>query len=171
MRPFSVTDPNISFPFTQHEKVTSATLIVVSVIAPGVIIFLVCLFFVPGPTVDRRIPRALVWRRKLWEWNNGWLGLGLALATAFIVTDGMKNLFGKPRPDLLSRCNPDLSRIRDFAVEGYSRQPSGGILLVSHLICRRRDLLKDGFRSYPSGHASSSSSPCFAPGPFSDHLR
>lgn len=154
MRPFSPVDQNISYPFTRHEKVPNLLLLAVAVLAPAVIIFLICLFFVPGPTVDRRTPRIKIWRRKLWEWNTGWLGLALGLATAFLVTNGMKNLFGKPRPDLLSRCDPDLAHIRDHVVGGYAGQVDEGILLVSHTICRNRALLDDGFRSFPSGHAS-----------------
>lgn len=154
MRPFSLVDQNISYPFTHKEKVPNLLLVAIVVLAPAIIIFLVCLLFVPGPTVDRRTSRAKIWRRKLWEWNTGWLGLALGLATAFLVTNGMKNLFGKPRPDLLSRCDPDLSRIRENAVGGLGSDVNGGFYLVSHTICRDRTILDDGFRSFPSGHAS-----------------
>ncbi|KAI9808808.1 MAG: hypothetical protein M1826_004065 [Phylliscum demangeonii] len=156
MRPFSLGDPNLSYPFVQHEKITNAVLITLSLIVPAVVIFLVCLIFVPGPTVPRRTSGAVYWQRKIWEWNAGWLGLGLALALTFLITDGMKNLFGKPRPDLLSRCNPDLSRVGQDAVGGYGDQLSGGSFLVSAAICRNRSLLNDAFRSFPSGHASTS---------------
>ncbi len=161
-RPFSLNDPNISFPFVHSEKVPPAALVAVAAFMPAVIVCLVCLLFVPGPTVDRHAPRALIWRRKLWELNTGLLGLGLALAVTYLLTDGMKNLFGKPRPDLLSRCDPDVSRAREFAVGGlggrlgeFETQLGGGVLLVTSKICRKTDKLKDGFRSFPSGHASS----------------
>jgi len=110
---------------------------------------------VPGPTVSKSIPKALIWRRKLWEWHAGWLGLGLALASAFLITDGMKNLFGKPRPDLLSRCNPDLSNIANYAVGGFA-DTQEGFLLVTAAICQNKDksMMDDGFRSFPSGHSS-----------------
>lgn len=84
------------------------------------------------------------------------MGLGLSLATAFLITEGMKNLFGKPRPDLISRCNPDLSRIQEFTVGGYGQPLSDRWVLVSYGICQQTDMnkLDDGFKSFPSGHAS-----------------
>jgi membrane-associated phospholipid phosphatase len=85
-----------------------------------------------------------------------WVGLGLSLATVFLFTEGMKNLFGKPRPDLLSRCDADLTKIVTSTVGGVGNRVSQGIVLVSSAICRQRDsqVLNDGFKSFPSGHAS-----------------
>ena len=87
------------------------------------------------------------------------MGLGLALATAFVLTDGMKNLFGKPRPDLLARCDPDMENLQKYVVGGFGTATSGG-LLVGWQICRNTDLsiLNDGFASFPSGHSSCKSS-------------
>ncbi|TVY13869.1 Diacylglycerol pyrophosphate phosphatase 1 [Lachnellula arida] len=148
-RPFSLTNPEISFPHVEKEKISTAVLVLCSLVAPAVIIFLVAILLVPGPTVSKSTPKALIWRRKLWEWHTGWLGLALSLAAAFLVTSGMKNLFGKPRPDLLSRCNPDLANASLYAV-------GEGLNLVSHTICQNKDnsVMNDGFRSYPSGHSS-----------------
>lgn len=154
--PFSLADASIAFPFTK-EKVSTSTLVLVGLVAPAIIIIPICLLFVPGPTVSKDIPRSLIWRRKLWEWNTAWLGLALALASAFFLTDGMKSLFGKPRPDLLSRCDPDLANIQNYAVGGRGPgQGIGSVLLVSWQICRQKDLstLNDGFASFPSGHSS-----------------
>ena len=78
-----------------------------------------------------------------------------------LVTDGMKNLVGKHRPDLISRCAPDPERLAsgDFSV--------GNRYLFSVGICTSwdgvseaglgRDELQDGFRSWVSGHTSSKS--------------
>lgn len=96
-RPFSLVNPDISFPHVHKEKISTATLVICGLVAPAVIIFFVAILLVPGPTVPKSTPKSLIWRRKLWEWHAGWLGLGLALASAFLITDGMKNLFGKPR--------------------------------------------------------------------------
>ena len=50
---------------------------------------------------------------------------------------------GRPRPDLFSRCQlPD----------SLTQNPVHG--LTSWTACTRFDLLKDGFRSFPSGHSS-----------------
>ena len=153
-RPFSLTDPLISFPYVVHEKISTITLVLVALVAPAIITALICLIFVPGPTVSASTPKSLLWRRKLWEWQTSWLGLALALATAFFFTDAMKNLFGKPRPDLLSRCNPDIPNLQQYVVGGVGSQVAGQ--LVSWRICQQNNLsiLNDGFVSFPSGHSS-----------------
>ena len=74
-RPFSLLDLSISFPYVEKEKIPTWLLIVAGLVIPGVIIFLVCLIFVPGPMVSRRTSKALIWRRKLWEWNSTFLSL------------------------------------------------------------------------------------------------
>lgn len=125
--------------------------------APIVIIIIIALVFVPGATVPRGTPKSLIWRRKLWELHIGLLGLGLSVIAAFFITNGMKNMFGKPRPDLLSRCQPDLANLSKYIVGGIANVSSNG-QLVSGDICKNPDkaFLDDGFRSYPSGHSSSS---------------
>ncbi|KAI0967106.1 acid phosphatase/Vanadium-dependent haloperoxidase [Xylaria arbuscula] len=165
-RPFSLLDANIAFPVTQHETVTSGMLLAFNSGVPIVVILIVALIFVPGRTVPKGTPKSLIWRRKLWELHIGWLGLALSLISAWIVTNGMKNLFGKPRPDLLSRCEPDIANLAKYIV-GFNNPmlakevATGAIYtgqLVSASICTNPDksFLNDGFRSYPSGHSSSS---------------
>ncbi|KAM7202434.1 PAP2 superfamily domain containing protein [Rhypophila sp. PSN 637] len=161
-RPFSLQDPNIAFPFTEKETVPLFLLGVIVIVAPIIIIAIICLIFVPGSTVPKGTPKSLIWRRKLWELHAGWLGLALSGVATWLITSGMKNLFGKPRPDLLSRCDPDLANISKYIVGfvGGTNNASIAGQLVSAAICRTTDkhLLDDGFRSYPSGHASSSAS-------------
>jgi membrane-associated phospholipid phosphatase len=159
-RPFSPVDLNISYPFKTHETIPTWLLMVVGLVIPAGVTFLVCLIFVPGPTASRGTPKALIWRRKMWEWNTAWMGLALALATAFMITQGMKLLFGKPRPDLLSRCQPDFTRIRETTVNQVGGQVGeifdAAWVLVTSDICTNTDddILQDGFKSFPSGHAS-----------------
>ncbi|KAK2755896.1 hypothetical protein FQN54_005692 [Arachnomyces sp. PD_36] len=152
---FSLTDPTISYSH-QQETISTSTLLLVSLVAPGIIIAIASLLLVPVPAVNKEIPRSLLWRRKLWEWNAGWMGLGFALAGAFMVTEGLKDLYGKPRPDMLSRCDPDLSDIAAHAVSGLGRDLPGAPVMVSWTICRNKssNLSRDGFVSFPSGHAS-----------------
>ncbi len=65
------------------------------------------------------------------------LGLTLALMLAVQLTAIVKTLVGRPRPDFLARCDPD---------------PAVG----PHVLCRGPPkLIKDGRRSFPSGHTSS----------------
>ncbi len=84
------------------------------------------------------------------------MGLALALATAFFFVEGLKNLIGKPRPDLLSRCDLDPATIQQYAVGGEGSQLHLKNLLVSYTACRQpdRSKLDAGFVSFPSGHAS-----------------
>ncbi|EON97884.1 putative pap2 domain-containing protein [Phaeoacremonium minimum UCRPA7] len=156
-RPFSLEDPDISFPYTEHETVSAPIAFVINTVGPVVIIFIIALVLVPGRTVPKGTPKSLVWKRKLWELHAGWLGLGLSVASAWFITQGMKNLFGKPRPDLLARCQPDIANIAQYVVGGIANVSSNG-QLVSAAICKNTDdsVLQDGFRSFPSGHASSS---------------
>ncbi|TGZ81001.1 acid phosphatase/Vanadium-dependent haloperoxidase [Ascodesmis nigricans] len=150
-RPFSLTNPSISYPFTTSTKIPTWLLVILAALIPGLIIAASTLL---SPRRD--------WRRKLYSWNTAWLGLGLAIAAAMLVTDGLKNLLGKPRPDLLSRCWPDEELV------GRARIGWEGGGLVTREVCRGspkleggvkkfegRDL-EDGFRSFPSGHASMS---------------
>lgn len=155
-RPFSPVDLSIAYPYQPNEKIPTWLLVVVSLVAPAAIVMIVCLVFVPGPTAERGTPKSLIWRRKLWEWNTGWMGLALSLATAFLITQGMKNLFGKPRPDLLARCQPDLNNIPQYAVNPVGEVFDPAWVLVTADICTNtdKDILKDGFKSFPSGHSS-----------------
>ncbi|KAF8867063.1 PAP2-domain-containing protein [Acephala macrosclerotiorum] len=154
-RPFSLTNAEISFPYVENEKIPTWLLIVLGLAVPAVIIVFVSLVLVPGPTVSKSTPKALIWRRRFWEWHTGWLGLALSCAAAFLITSGMKNLFGKPRPDILSRCEPDIINIANYTIGGFPNALEG-FNVVSAAICKNTDKSKldDGFRSFPSGHSS-----------------
>lgn len=147
-RPFTLDNASISFPFQETETVPVKLLFVVGGVLPFIAILLIVLVFVPGPTVPKGTPKSLIWKRKLWELHTGFLGFGLAICATMFVTNGLKNMYGKPRPDLISRCMPDLVNQAAYRV--------GTGLLVSHEICTQTDRhrLADGFRSWPSGHSS-----------------
>ena len=155
-RPFSPVDPDISFPYVEREKVSSGLLVVISLIIPAVITALIALIFTPGPTTSRDIPKYTIWRKKLWEWNTAWMGLGLGLALTYFFTEGLKDLIGKPRPDLLSRCNLDPATVQQYALGGYGGKLPLWNALVSYTACNQPDVskLNDGFASFPSGHAA-----------------
>lgn len=163
-RPFSPQDLDISYPYVEKDRISTVVLVIVSLVAPAVIIFLVSMIFVPGPTIRKSTSRSETFRIKLWEWNTGWMGLGMALASAFFLTEGVKNLTGKPRPDLLNRCNPDLGSesLATNAVGGVGKGIFNGLVMVSSTICRQksRDILDDGFKSFFSGHSSCSYHHC-----------
>ncbi|KAI2837179.1 hypothetical protein CBS147343_6969 [Aspergillus niger] len=165
-RPFSLTDPSISFPHREKDTVSTGVLAVVAIIAPAVIIIFVSFLFINLNTTtiagtSGRNARKEILRRKLmvklWEWNAGWMGLGVALAGTFMATEGLKDLYGKPRPDMLARCDPDISAINEYAVSGLGRRLAGAPTMVTWEICRNKgdETLKvDGFASFPSGHSS-----------------
>ncbi|KAF4974880.1 hypothetical protein FDECE_18622, partial [Fusarium decemcellulare] len=123
-RPFSLVDPSISYPFEEHELVPAYLLFVLAIGVPVVIVAVVSLIFVPGPTVPKGTPKSLIWQRKLWELHVGLLGLVLSLSLSWFFTSSMKNLFGKPRPDLLARCEPDWDNLKKYIVGGKEEQGS-----------------------------------------------
>lgn len=155
-RPFSPVDPDISFPYVEHEKVSTGVLFVISLVIPAIITVIVAFVFTPGPTVPKGTSKARILKYKLWEWNTAWMGLALGLAITFFFTEGLKDIIGKPRPDLLSRCNLDPAMVQQFALGGEGGQLPLWNLLVSSTACRQPNTskLNDGFASFPSGHSS-----------------
>ncbi|PWY89623.1 diacylglycerol pyrophosphate phosphatase [Aspergillus sclerotioniger CBS 115572] len=140
---FSLDDASISYPL----KTDTVSIVIVGIIAcavPAILIVLICLL-TPGP-----------WSRRLWEWHAGWLGLALSLAGAFFLTSGLKDVVGKPRPDLLARCQPDMTNITAYAVGGLGLQREESPILVTSAICQNADsaIIKAGFAAFPSGHSS-----------------
>ena len=84
------------------------------------------------------------------------MGLALGLATTLFLTEGLKDVIGKPRPDLLARCNLDPATVQQYALGGEGSQFPLWNLLVSSTACRQpsTSMLNDGFASFPSGHSS-----------------
>lgn len=90
------------------ERIPIWLCMVYSCFAPAVIIAVYTLFidgtFSKSKKSMTRSQR-YTWGDRCWELNCGILGLFLAQGTAFVITGSLKNLIGKPRPDLLHRCN------------------------------------------------------------------
>ncbi|KAG8722401.1 hypothetical protein FRC08_002882 [Ceratobasidium sp. 394] len=128
-RQFSLTDTSIQYTFAEHERVPPFALYMIALVAPAVLMPIVNLLTV----------------RSWWDWHNSWLGLLLGLGTTGSLTQLVKVTVGRPRPDLIDRCQP-MSGARDMSPYG----------LVSVNICTQTDhaRLKDGFRSFFSGHSS-----------------
>ncbi|KAK4905309.1 hypothetical protein LTR49_025384, partial [Elasticomyces elasticus] len=102
------------------------------------------------------LKRRQLLQRKSWEAGQGLAGLALAVALAFFVTQGLKNMFGKPRPHMLALCIPNIPNVTASVVGGYGQDISPRWTLVDSSICQQvdRSVLDDAFRSFPSGHAS-----------------
>lgn len=71
-----------------------------------------------------------------------YLSFLISVVLSSFITDIIKNAVGRPRPDLLDRCQPS-----------QSTKPN---TLVTIDVCTTPDshLLQDGWRSFPSGHSS-----------------
>ncbi|BBN18676.1 diacylglycerol diphosphate phosphatase / phosphatidate phosphatase [Marchantia polymorpha subsp. ruderalis] len=79
-------------------------------------------------------------RRSVRDFHNAFLGLGTAIALTALLTDSIKNTVGMPRPDFFWRCFPD-------GVPEYQAN--------KEVLCHGVESdIKDGYKSFPSGHAS-----------------
>lgn len=141
----------------KKDTVSIGVVVIVAFVVPVILIGLLSLL-IPSSTIAASTgsrSTASPWRRRLWELHAGWLGLVLSLAGAFFVTSGLKDVVGKPRPDLIARCEPDLSNIAANVVGGLGEKLNGAPLLVSSKICQASaQRVKNGFAAFPSGHSS-----------------
>lgn len=152
---FSLLDLSISYPYREKAKLSLGVFTLLSVILPVAVIVAVSLF-VPKSALSSSNTRERR-HRKLWELNASLLGLGVSLGTATVIFTGVKNLSGKPRPDFLARCKPDVGNVAAHRVGGYGQAVSESWVMVDGGICQEADRmwLNDGFRSFPSGYATS----------------
>lgn len=139
-REFSLVDSSLQHPFTKHERVPPLLLLVIAVIIPMMILILWTLLL---PPYNRQSHTYLSRFDRAWDLNLTLLGFFLSLAATITVTNAFKSAVGRPRPDIIDRCRPSADAYSD---ELYK--------LANWTICTRTSLLKDGFRSFPSGHSS-----------------
>ncbi|KAH9001351.1 PAP2-domain-containing protein [Lactarius akahatsu] len=127
-REFSVSDTSLRHPYAIHERVPNTSLYVIAFVAPLVLQWVI----------------NLLTTRSLWDAHNSALGLVLSLSLAGAFTQVVKVTVGRPRPDIIDRCQPNAGTV----------DPPFG--LSSAAICHQSDrhILNDGFRSFPSGHSS-----------------
>ncbi|KAJ2812310.1 hypothetical protein H4S07_001489 [Coemansia furcata] len=86
----------------------------------------------------------LVFRRRNWhDFHCTVLGVFLAMGLNNTATNVVKNAAGRLRPDFIDRCQPNITE-------------NPKLKLVDYTVCTQRDLayLREGMRSFPSGHAS-----------------
>ncbi|BGP17147.1 hypothetical protein JCM10213_006057 [Rhodosporidiobolus nylandii] len=130
-REFSLNDTSLQHTFATSERITFAECIVYAGVIPAVCIALV----------------AVIWRRSFWDLHNGLLGLLQSVAITTVFTQVVKICVGRPRPDVIDRCQP-IANATNAAVYGLS---------VASEICTtdiNSHIMLDGFRSFPSGHSS-----------------
>ncbi|KAG1334718.1 Lipid phosphate phosphatase 2 [Cocos nucifera] len=80
-------------------------------------------------------------RRDVYDLHHAILGLLFSVLITGVITDALKDAVGRPRPDFYWRCFPDGKELYDK--------------VTGKVICHGdRSLLKDGHKSFPSGHTS-----------------
>ncbi|KAL8712217.1 MAG: hypothetical protein Q9225_006973 [Loekoesia sp. 1 TL-2023] len=151
---FSLRNYTLQYPYAVHERVPVPLLFALNTLLPALIIAAYALLIdglfsrhkEAAPRDGHRTLGKYRLKDRLWELNCGLLGLLLSQGAAFVITGALKNATGKPRPDLIDRCQP-LGGSADPPVYGLSNST----------ICTQTNhkMLKDGFRSFPSGHSSS----------------
>ncbi|PHH63922.1 hypothetical protein CDD81_5370 [Ophiocordyceps australis] len=127
-RLFFLDDHAISYPHADHERVTSSMGFVYGFFVPFILLSAWNLLH----------PRSSVFKLQA-----SLISLSISALVTLCITDTVKNLVGRPRPDLLARCQPDRA----------SLQP--GVPLSIDVCTTPHDAsLHDGWRSFPSGHSS-----------------
>ncbi|KAK7054966.1 hypothetical protein VNI00_003429 [Paramarasmius palmivorus] len=125
-REFSLENATIRYPYAVHERVPNIALYFICFVAPVLL----------QPVVN------FLTVRSWWDLHNSTLGLILGLALTGSITQFVKITVGRPRPDLIDRCQPPSGAVNpEFGLQTWH-------------ICTKTDLLRDGFRSFPSGHSS-----------------
>ncbi|KAF7714415.1 Uncharacterized protein PECH_001355 [Penicillium ucsense] len=151
---FSLQNISLQYPFAVHERIPIYLAVCISACFP-IVLIIVYTLFIDGlfshhkqdpASGKRKMLGPWRWKDRLWELNCGILGLLLSQSLAFVITQVLKNACGKPRPDLIDRCQPRPGS-HDLLVYGLSN---------STICTGDPKLIKDGFRSWPSGHSSSS---------------
>ncbi|CDK26889.1 unnamed protein product [Kuraishia capsulata CBS 1993] len=147
-RQFNTMDERIGHPFTQIEQVPDAKLYLFAIGFP--------LAAIIATTIGSKIIRkALTYRRGFTDSDSqegiskahllhvSVLALTMALGITGVSTECLKVMIGKPRPDFLVRCKPKQGT------------PLSGTVSVN--VCTAplgKAILRDGFKSSPSGHSS-----------------
>lgn len=147
---FSIHNPNLQYPFAQPERIAPWLAAIISVAFPAVVIILWTMVIdglfshhKKGPA-HRGYSRRGIYttQERLWEMNAGILGLGLSVAALITIVGALKNLTGKPRPDVLARCKVDSNWVEPpIGLTGWEKCTGDPILI------------RDGFKSWPSGHS------------------
>ncbi|RDB24140.1 Phospholipid phosphatase 5 [Hypsizygus marmoreus] len=127
-RVFSLEDTSLRHPYAIHERVPNVALYFICFVTPLLIQPIINFFTI----------------RSWWDLHNATLGLVLGLALTGSITQFSKITVGRPRPDIVDRCQPPV---------GFIDPPFG---LTNATICTQidRTIIRDGFRSFPSGHSS-----------------
>ncbi|XP_042500655.1 putative lipid phosphate phosphatase 3, chloroplastic isoform X2 [Macadamia integrifolia] len=79
-------------------------------------------------------------RRDVYDLHHGVLGILFSILLTVVITDAIKDAVGRPRPDFFWRCFPDGKEVYDN---------------LGNVVCHgKASVIKDGYKSFPSGHTS-----------------
>ncbi|KAJ6421367.1 hypothetical protein OIU84_028694 [Salix udensis] len=79
-------------------------------------------------------------RRDIYDLHHAILGLLFSILVTAVITDAIKNAVGRPRPDFFWRCFPDGKDVYDQ---------------LGNVLCNGEEsVIKEGHKSFPSGHTS-----------------
>lgn len=129
---FSLLDLSSSYPHRKKAKIGLGLFLFLAIVLPIIIIVFVSIYDCRRST---RLDGRNHWHQRLWHMNASLLGLGVSLATSTSIFTGVKNLSGKPRPDFLARCDPDLEHITSYTVGGYRQMISHLWVMVDGGLC------------------------------------
>ncbi|KAK4184656.1 diacylglycerol pyrophosphate phosphatase 1 [Podospora australis] len=125
-RMFSLNDLRISFPHAEIERVPLTHDFIYALFLPLAILIIANLSLSASSQ----------------KHHVTYLGFAISLILTSFLTEVIKNMVGRPRPDLLDRCQP------------APGTPENKLVTVD--VCTQTDhhTLHDGWRSFPSGHSS-----------------
>jgi diacylglycerol diphosphate phosphatase/phosphatidate phosphatase len=127
-RQFSLDDTSLRHTYAVQERVPNIALYLICFVTPLLLQPLINFFTI----------------RSWWDFHNATLGLILGLGMTGSVTQFSKITVGRPRPDVIDRCQP----IPGSADPIYRLSNASICTQIDHRIMR------DGWRSFPSGHSS-----------------
>lgn len=160
---------------TGGSTVPYSIVLIVSLAIPLLLIFLLTTFL--SRTPHHADIKPATYRLKLRLANTYILGLLLSLSLTLFATDLLKNVIGKQRPDFWGRCGgvvQDVELVNKYTIPDYGFSVDGsGTRMVTWEVCKNyyndvkrpantssgvkyvsRGALQEGWRSFPSGHAS-----------------
>ncbi|KAJ7364089.1 phosphatidic acid phosphatase type 2/haloperoxidase [Mycena albidolilacea] len=125
---FSLTDTSIQFAFKEKEVFPNSTLAYILVFSYVLVVI-----------------SNLILSRNMWDLHHALLGLTVAFALVGTFVEIVRITVGRPRPDFIARCNP------------FENAANGHFFGLANItVCQTPatdPLIKDGMRSFFSGHA------------------
>eukprot|EP00833_Pecoramyces_ruminatium_P000648 jgi/Orpsp1_1/1174680/evm.model.c7180000050952.1 len=141
-RNFSITDASISHPYKGEEQISDGLLTIIAVTVPLIVSFALITLTKGGA----------------YEYNQFLLAMFASIGISLELSEFVKALFGRFRPDFLSRCQINTDKVQEiiagqFTIDGL---PVGQNRLFDLSICTNPNtkILDEGRRSFPSGHSS-----------------